>query len=158
MCIRDSSHTINTNPIFREDGTQIPQEPIRVNYQPTVTTDVNKLTSIIEKLPGDKFVFTNGSKKHAENVIQQLQMNKIFDDIFDIKDSNFIPKPNINAYLSFINKTKIKPETSIMFEDIGRNLEPAKKLGMKTVLIKRKTPIQNKKFKTKDFELSLIHI
>ena len=79
-------------------------------------------------------------------------MNKVFDDIFDIKDSNFIPKPNINAYLSFINKTKIKPETSIMFEDIGRNLEPAKKLGMKTVLIKRKTPIQNKKFKTKDFE------
>ena len=70
----------------------------------------NKLTSIIEKLPGDKFVFTNGSKKHAENVIQQLQMNKVFDDIFDIKDSNFIPKPNINAYLSFINKTKIKPE------------------------------------------------
>ena len=112
----------------------------------------NKLTSIIEKLPGDKFVFTNGSKKHAENVIQQLQMNKVFDDIFDIKDSNFIPKPNINAYLSFIEKTKIKPETSIMFEDIGRNLEPAKKLGMKTVLIKRKTPIQNKKFKTKDFE------
>ena len=112
----------------------------------------NKLTSIIEKLPGDKFVFTNGSKKHAENVIQQLQMNKIFDDIFDIKDSNFIPKPNINAYLSFIDKTKIKPENSIMFEDIGRNLEPAKKLGMKTVLIKRKTPIRNKKFKTKDFE------
>ena len=96
----------------------------------------NKLTSIIEKLPGDKFVFTNGSKKHAENVIQQLQMNKVFDDIFDIKDSNFIPKPNINAYLSFINKTKIKPETSIMFEDIGRNLEPAKKLGMKTVFAK----------------------
>ena len=50
------SHTINTNPIFREDGTQIPQEPIRVNYQPTVTTDVNTLTSIIErmKVGGDK--------------------------------------------------------------------------------------------------------
>ena len=73
----------------------------------------NKLTSIIEKLPGDKFVFTNGSKKHAENVIQQLQMNKVFDDIFDIKDSNFIPKPNINAYLSFIDKTKIKNQTNI---------------------------------------------
>ena len=112
----------------------------------------SKLTNIIEKLPGNKFVFTNGSKKHAENVIRQLQMDKVFDDIFDIKDSNFIPKPNINAYLNFIDKTKIKPKRSIMFEDIGRNLEPAKKLGMKTVLIKRKTPMRNKKFKTKDLE------
>ena len=112
----------------------------------------NKLTSIIEKLPGDKFIFTNGSKKHAKNVIQQLQMNKVFDGIFDIKDSNFIPKPNINAYLNFIDKTKIEPDISIMFEDIGRNLEAAKKLGMKTVLIKRNVPMRNDKFKTKDFD------
>ena len=111
-----------------------------------------ELSKIIKNLPGDKFIFTNGSKKHAENVLKQLEMNGIFDDIFDIKDSNFIPKPNINAYLNFIDKTKIEPDTSIMFEDIGRNLEAAKKLGMKTVLIKRNVPMQNDKFKTKDFE------
>ena len=79
-------------------------------------------------------------------------MSRIFDDIFDIKESNFIPKPNINAYLNFIDKTKIEPDVSIMFEDIGRNLEAAKKLGMKTVLIKRNVPMRNDKFKTKDFE------
>ena len=111
-----------------------------------------ELSKIIKNLPGDKFIFTNGSKKHAENVLKQLEMNGIFDDIFDIKESNFIPKPNINAYLNFIDKTKIEPDISIMFEDIGRNLEAAKKLGMKTVLIKRNVPIQNDKFKTKDFE------
>tara|TARA_B100000700_G_scaffold133361_1_gene148925 strand:- start:345 stop:1031 length:687 start_codon:yes stop_codon:yes gene_type:complete len=111
-----------------------------------------ELSKIIKNLPGDKFIFTNGSKKHAENVLEQLEMSGIFDDIFDIKDSNFIPKPNINAYLNFIDKTKIEPDVSIMFEDIGRNLEAAKKLGMKTVLIKRNVPIQNDKFKTKDFE------
>ena len=102
-----------------------------------------ELSKIIKNLPGDKFIFTNGSKKHAENVLKQLEMSGIFDDIFDIKESNFIPKPNINAYLNFIDKTKIEPDVSIMFEDIGRNLEAAKKLGMKTVLVKR---------------LSLIHI
>ena len=102
-----------------------------------------ELSKIIKNLPGDKFIFTNGSKKHAENVLKQLEMSGIFDDIFDIKESNFIPKPNIKAYLNFIDKTKIEPDVSIMFEDIGRNLEAAKKLGMKTVLIKR---------------LSLIHI
>ena len=111
-----------------------------------------ELSKIIKNLPGDKFIFTNGSKKHAENVLEQLEMSGIFDDIFDIKDSNFIPKPNINAYLNFIDKTKIEPDVSIMFEDIGRNLEAAKKLGMKTVLIKRNVPMQNDKFKTKDFE------
>ena len=111
-----------------------------------------ELSKIIKNLPGDKFIFTNGSKKHAENVLEQLEMSGIFDDIFDIKESNFIPKPNINAYLNFIDKTKIEPDVSIMFEDIGRNLEAAKKLGMKTVLIKRNVPMQNDKFKTKDFE------
>ena len=111
-----------------------------------------ELSKIIKNLPGDKFIFTNGSKKHAENVLKQLEMNGIFDDIFDIKESNFIPKPNINAYLNFIDKTKIEPDISIMFEDIGRNLEAAKKLGMKTVLIKRNLPMRNDKFKTKDFE------
>ena len=111
-----------------------------------------ELSKIIKNLPGDKFIFTNGSKKHAENVLKQLEMSEIFDDIFDIKESNFIPKPNINAYLNFIDKTKIEPDVSIMFEDIGRNLEAAKKLGMKTVLIKRNVPMRNDKFKTKDFE------
>ena len=111
-----------------------------------------ELSKIIKNLTGDKFIFTNGSKKHAENVLKQLEMNGIFDDIFDIKESNFIPKPNINAYLNFIDKTKIEPDNSIMFEDIGRNLEAAKKLGMKTVLIKRNVPMRNDKFKTKDFE------
>lgn len=111
-----------------------------------------ELSKIIKNLPGDKFIFTNGSKKHAENVLKQLEMSGIFDDIFDIKDSNFIPKPNINAYLNFIDKTKIEPDVSIMFEDIGRNLEAAKKLGMKTVLIKRNVPMRNDKFKTKDFD------
>jgi len=111
-----------------------------------------ELSKIIKNLPGDKFIFTNGSRKHAENVLKQLEMSEIFDDIFDIKESNFIPKPNINAYLNFIDKTKIEPDVSIMFEDIGRNLEAAKKLGMKTVLIKRNVPMRNDKFKTKDFE------
>ena len=37
----------------------------------------------------------------------------------------------------------IDPKTSIMFEDMGRNLIPAKKLGMTTVLLERKLPNKN---------------
>ena len=112
-----------------------------------------KLNKIISNLPGKKFIFTNGSKKHAQNVLKKLQMNAIFDDIYDIKDSNFIPKPNMEAYTTFINKMGIDVNKSIMFEDIARNLQPAKELGIISVLIQRDLPLRNDKFDIKEFEL-----
>ncbi len=110
-----------------------------------------ELNEIIKELPGKKFIFTNGSKKHAENVLNKLEMQKIFDHIFDIKESNFIPKPNIKSYQKFIKKMNIDPQVSIMFEDIGRNLEPAKNIGMQTVLILRKITNKIKNSKIKDY-------
>ena len=112
-----------------------------------------KLNKIISNLPGKKFIFTNGSKKHAQNVLKKLEMNAIFDDIYDIKDSNFIPKPNMEAYTAFINKMGIDVNKSIMFEDIARNLQPAKELGIISVLIQRDLTLKNDKFDIKEFEL-----
>ena len=112
-----------------------------------------KLNKIISNLPGKKFIFTNGSKKHAQNVLKKLEMNVIFDDIYDIKDSNFIPKPNMEAYTTFINIMGIDVNKSIMFEDIARNLQPAKELGIISVLIQRDLPLRNDKFDIKEFEL-----
>jgi len=110
-----------------------------------------ELNEIIKELPGKKFIYTNGSKKHAENVLNKLKMQKIFDHIFDIKESNFIPKPNIKSYRKFIKKMNIDPQVSVMFEDIGRNLEPAKNIGMQTVLILRKITNKIKNSKIKDY-------
>ena len=110
-----------------------------------------ELNKIIKELPGKKFIYTNGSKKHAENVLNKLKMQKIFDHIFDIKESNFIPKPNIKSYRKFIKKMNIDPQVSVMFEDIGRNLEPAKNIGMQTVLILRKITNKIKNSKIKDY-------
>ena len=111
-----------------------------------------ELNEIIKELPGKKFIYTNGSKKHAENVLNKLKMQKIFDHIFDIKESNFIPKPNIKSYRKFIKKMNIDPQFSVMFEDIGRNLEPAKNIGMQTVLILRKITNKAKNSKIKDYD------
>ena len=110
-----------------------------------------ELNKIIEELPGKKFIYTNGSKKHAENVLNKLEMQKIFDHIFDIKESNFIPKPNIKSYKKFIKKMNIDPQVSVMFEDIERNLVPAKNIGMQTVLILRKITNKAKNSKIKDY-------
>ena len=60
----------------------------------------------------------------------------MFDGFFDITDCDFIPKPSIEPYKILIDKFNIKPSETVFIEDIAINLEPAKKLGMKTVWLK----------------------
>ncbi|MAV62646.1 pyrimidine 5'-nucleotidase [Rhodobiaceae bacterium] len=110
-----------------------------------------ELKKAITNLIGPKFIFTNGTKYHAENVIRKLDLENVFEFIFDIKAANYIPKPNIETYDSFFESTGINPKTSIMFEDMGRNLIPAKDLGMTTVLIKREIPNQDNIFQDKKY-------
>jgi len=94
----------------------------------------------IAQIVGKKIIFTNGSRAHAENVTKRIGINKLFDGIFDIVESNFIPKPSIEAYKILIEKYKIEPQYCIFIEDIARNLKPAHELGMKTVWIKNDEP------------------
>ena len=94
----------------------------------------------IAKLEGKKFIFTNGSKAHVANVTKRIGIEKLFDGVFDIVESNFIPKPSIEPYKKIIEKYKIEPQYSIFIEDIARNLKPAHELGMKTVWIKNDEP------------------
>ena len=103
----------------------------------------NKLRKILLMLPGKKYIFTNGTKKHAENVLKKLNLENIFQSIFGIKEANYLPKPNIETYNLFLKINNIDPKTSIMFEDMGRNLIPAKELGITTVLLERKLPNKN---------------
>jgi len=94
----------------------------------------------IEKLDGKKIIFTNGPRKHALNVTQKIGIQHCFDDIFDIVDSNFVPKPSIEPYKKLVEKHKIDPKLCVFVEDIARNLKPAYEMGMKTVWIENDEP------------------
>ena len=103
-----------------------------------------KLDLELKKLNGKKIIFTNGSKKHAENVTKRLGIYERFDDIFDIIDSNFVPKPAMEPYQKLVNKHKIDPKLCVIVEDIARNLKPAYEIGMTTVWIKNNEPWASK--------------
>ena len=94
----------------------------------------------ITKLSGKKIIFTNGSKAHAANVTKRIGIEKLFDGVFDIVDSDFVPKPSKQPYEKIIENFKIEPQYCIFFEDIARNLKPAHELGMKTVWIENDEP------------------
>ena len=101
--------------------------------------DLN-LAMQLKKLDGKKIIFTNGSRKHALNIMQRIGVEQYFDGIFDIVDAEFIPKPAIEPYKKLVEKHKIDPKLSVFVEDIARNLKPAYEMGMKTIWIENEEP------------------
>ena len=93
------------------------------------------LNEELYKLEGRKIIYTNANKKHVIDVLDRIDLTNFFDEIFDIKMANYIPKPELKPYEEIINLFNIKPETSAMFDDIAKNLVPAKKVNFTSVWI-----------------------
>tara|TARA_Y100000294_G_scaffold15401_1_gene13721 strand:+ start:93 stop:764 length:672 start_codon:yes stop_codon:yes gene_type:complete len=104
-------------------------------------------------LDSKKFVYTNGSREHVNNITKHLGIDDLFDGIFDIVDGQFFPKPQIEPLKNLIKKFEIIPEETVFIEDIAKNLEPAKKLGMKTVWL-----INNEYWGKKDSDKDFIDL
>ena len=89
----------------------------------------------LDALPGRKFIFTNGSRGHAENVAGKLGVLDRFDGVFDIGAAGYVPKPEDSAYRRFLEAYGVTPHEAAMFEDMPGNLETPHALGMVTVLV-----------------------
>lgn len=94
------------------------------------------LGAALERLPGRKFIFTNGSKRHAERVAEKLGVLGHFDGLFDIAACNYVPKPSARAYDAFLKAHGVEAKAAAMFEDLPHNLESPHALGMATVLVR----------------------
>ena len=104
-------------------------------------TSINKdivLKNEIKKYKGRKIIFTNGTLEHASRVLKRIDIFEEMDNIFDIKDAEYIPKPQVITYKKVVNKYKLIPHNTIMIDDIKANLITAKKLGMSTILVSTK--------------------
>tara|TARA_B100001250_G_scaffold44281_1_gene34837 strand:+ start:2141 stop:2812 length:672 start_codon:yes stop_codon:yes gene_type:complete len=83
----------------------------------------------LENLKVKKFIFTNGSKEHANNITSHLGINDLFDGLFDIVDAEYSPKPTAKAFDLMIEKFKINPKETLYIEDIAKNLSIGKERG-----------------------------
>ncbi|MEQ8435688.1 MAG: pyrimidine 5'-nucleotidase [Oceanicaulis sp.] len=94
------------------------------------------LADHVAAIEGKRLVFTNGSYKHAERVIDRLGLNGLFDDLYDIKAGGYTPKPERESFERFTRKFGFDPNGAVMFEDSARNLETAAAMGYTTVLVR----------------------
>ncbi|KQY97197.1 HAD family hydrolase [Pseudolabrys sp. Root1462] len=93
------------------------------------------LGDALEKLPGRKLILTNGTVAHADAVLKRLEIDKHFEDVFDIVAAELEPKPKAVTYERFLKRHGVDPRKASMFEDLSRNLEVPHTLGMTTVLV-----------------------
>ena len=120
-----TEHGINPDE-YLEFVHQIDHSPLEAN--PT-------LGAAIEQLPGRKLILTNGTRKHADAVMKRLEIDRHFEDVFDIAAADLDPKPLPQVYDRFLKKHGVDPRRAAMFEDLARNLEVPHALGMTTVLV-----------------------
>ena len=94
------------------------------------------LERALAALPGRKLVFTNASTGHAERVLRRLGIEHHFAHVFDIIAADYRPKPEPEIYRRLLDLHTLDPHTSVMVEDLARNLVPAAALGMTTVWVR----------------------
>ncbi len=93
------------------------------------------LAAVIAQLPGRKLVFTNGDKPYALKVLDRLGLGESFEAVHDIHAMNLVPKPRPSAYAGLCAAFGIDPTRAAFFEDMARNLTPAKAIGMTTIWV-----------------------
>jgi putative hydrolase of the HAD superfamily len=94
-----------------------------------------EVVAAIDRLPGRKFVFTNGDESYAARVLDKLGLANAFDGLHDIHAMDYVPKPDPRAYAGLCQRLAIDPASALFVEDMARNLKPAKALGMTTVWV-----------------------
>ena len=89
----------------------------------------------LENLNMEKFIFTNGSAEHAQNILTRLGVYDLFgkEKVFDIKDAGYVPKPEAQTFDLMVKKFGIKPKETIYIEDIAKNLSIGFERGCTTV-------------------------
>lgn len=95
----------------------------------------DKLAFALGRLPGRKFVFTNGDERYARRVLEAIGVADRFDHLHDIHASSYRPKPHPYGYELLCRNFDIDPSRALLVDDMAANLEPAKALGMTTVWV-----------------------
>jgi putative hydrolase of the HAD superfamily len=111
---------------FLDDVHDIPLDRITLN---------EPLGDALARLPGRKFVFTNGDAPYARRVLDAIGIGEHFDDLHDVHASSYRPKPDPYGYTLLCERFGIDPAHALLADDMAQNLAPAKALGMTTVWV-----------------------
>ncbi len=95
-----------------------------------------ELKEALARFNQPKWIFTNATREHAQNILSAIQVAECFSGIIDIRDVQPYCKPDPAAFQIALQLAgSLAPEEVLMVDDRKENLDVAANLGFKTVLI-----------------------
>jgi putative hydrolase of the HAD superfamily len=95
-----------------------------------------QLQDLLAGLPHHKHVFSNGPAGYIRRVLRTLGVEEYFEEIFDIRRSGYVPKPNDQPYDRVMESLGGEGRTCVLIEDAAKNLPPARARGWRTVWLR----------------------
>jgi putative hydrolase of the HAD superfamily len=95
------------------------------------------LRALLVRLPGGRHVFTNSPGEYARRVLAALEVDDLFENVFDIRHSEFHSKPHPHAYATVLRALGGEGKACLFVDDAPQNLVPARACGMTTVWLRQ---------------------
>jgi FMN phosphatase YigB (HAD superfamily) len=115
------------------------------------------LKQVLNNISHPKYILTNASKDHAEDVLKRMGIDKCFKNIM-ASDMFELYKPAIQTYKVAINLFKINENDKVFyFEDLAENLKPAKEnYNWITIWLNKDAHINKRKPKYVDYKFASV--
>ncbi|XZG70918.1 pyrimidine 5'-nucleotidase [Chitinibacteraceae bacterium HSL-7] len=97
------------------------------------------LNRVLTQLRGHKVLFTNGPTHYGEAMLGALGVRRHFDLVLGVDRVGYTPKPFASAYRALLREVGVNARDCILVEDSIANLVTARRLGMRTVWLRRHT-------------------
>jgi len=95
-----------------------------------------QLKAALSSLPQEKWIFTNASRQHAENVLGLLGIADLFEGVIDVLDTEPWCKPHPEAFeIALKLAGGPEPAETLFVDDLESNLDAARKLGIQTLRV-----------------------
>ena len=93
-----------------------------------------ELRKFLENLPCPSSILTNSPLFHAQRILKKMELEGIFQHIFDIIGNNLEGKPDPLSYRRALEKIGLKSEEVLFVDDIPRYVEGYLAIGGRGIL------------------------
>ena len=98
------------------------------------------LNDALTQLAVRKVIHTNGTKEHAQAILQALGVAHHFSEIYDIRFHAYTPKPCKDTLSQLLQHEGVSPQQVVVLDDMEDNLQVAQELGARTCWVSNQQP------------------